>query len=67
MSQTAVDFSKKEVYMMKKMDLLTAKKGWIGLSNTEVTMLDSVYDPFGIATDHKSIINVEESIDSDPG
>ena len=53
MSQTLVDFSRKEDYMVMQMkDVTASKKGWIGLSNTEVTMLDSIIDPFGTATDH---------------
>ena len=52
MSRTVVDFSLKEDYMLKQMDVVSSnKKGWIGLSNTEVTMLDSIFDPFGAATD----------------
>ena len=34
------------------MELITSKKkGYIGLSNTEATMLDSIFDPFGTPTD----------------
>ena len=59
-SRTVVDFSSKEDYVVKQMRLVTAKKGWIGLSKTEVTMLDSIIDPFGTATDNMSFLNVEE-------
>ena len=52
MSRTVIDFSKKEDYMEMQMNDVTEKKGWIGLSNTEVTMLDSIIDPFGTHTDH---------------
>ena len=38
--------------MVRHMTLVTSDKGWIALSNTEVTMLDSTIDPFGTPTDH---------------
>ena len=66
-SQTTVDFSKKEDYMLMQMMDVTNKKGWIGLSSTEVTMLDSIIDPFGTATDEQSFLNVEEIWEGDLG
>ena len=53
--------------VMQMKDVTASKKGWIGLSNTEVTMLDSIIDPFGTATDKQSFLNVEEFIEDDPG
>ena len=41
------------------------KKGYIGLSNTEVTMLDSLIDPYGAATDYQSFLNVEAFFEYD--
>ena len=51
--------------MVKQMAPVSNKSGWIGLSNTEVTLLDSIIDPFGTATDQQSFLNVEEFYQSD--
>ena len=50
-SRTVVNFSRKDDYMVKQMNFFDLKEGYIGLSNTEVTFLDSIFDPFGTATD----------------
>ena len=55
-----LDFQKKEDYLVKKMEYINyAGSGFIPLQTTEVTLLDSVYDPFGAPTDHYSLLNVE--------
>ena len=51
LSRTVVDFSRKDDYMVKQMKFFDLKEGYLGLSNTEVTFLDSIFDPFGTATD----------------
>ena len=48
-----------------QMEGFTNKKGYIGLSSTQVTMLDSIIDPFGTATDELSFLNVEAFFDAD--
>ena len=51
--------------MVKQMNFFDLKEGYIGLSNTEVTFLDSIFDPFGTATDEQSFLNVEETLIAD--
>ena len=59
-SSTVVDFSKKEDYVLSLMERV--KLGDINnaktlLQNTHVTLLDSVYDPFGTPTDELKFLN----------
>ena len=36
------------------------QEGYVGISSTHVTMLDSIYDPFGTPTDELSLLNFEK-------
>ena len=49
--------------MIMQMEDLGYKKGFIGLSDNKVTMLDSIIDPFGTASDQMSFQNVEKVLD----
>ena len=60
MSETQIDFSKKEDYVLEYMKTVAdSTNGYVDLSMTEVTMIDSVYDPFGAATFQRSFLNFD--------
>ena len=56
-----IDFQKKEDYIHRRMVHQTSSSAIFTLSNTEISMLDSVYDPFATPTDEQSFLNVEKT------
>ena len=60
-SETQINFSKKEDYVLEYMKTVAERStGNVDLSMTEVTMFDSIYDPFGAQTFQRSFLNFDQ-------
>ena len=59
-SRTIIDFSSQDDYKFRKMESIGSDlSGWARLQATQVSFLDSIYDPFGSETDALGFLNLQ--------